>query len=415
MKILFAAFLVACLFPYTQFLPIQSYTQPYALILGLVIFAIHGRATLESIPRFDSLTLIGLAFAGTIAFIIDCIPSPSSQEAKYLLIYLTPLVLTIAGFTVIHQDPILARRIVSASAIIWLTVGSIQSTVNPNFMVSLVGQWQESVEDVIASGRGVLGLAPEPTHFGFHLVVMAGLLTLLAGNRLLTWSCILGALIFARSSSAALALLMGAGLFTLQMPPRFKVPILLALGLTPLFILWLIQIMDPESSRLLFLMSSAIDNPSLILQLDYSVNVRLGGMIAPLLDTLDRGLLPHGLSHAYWLEHSRLIIENHAWLLDLSQVGPASGYGIVIYQLGFVGALLLARPISRLVAVSLQSFDKIAVLAAASVFVGQYFISTPSFSLLYASSIWVTVRYVSAEARSRRRYEAPTSHTQEQP
>jgi hypothetical protein len=411
-KALSIAFLVACLFPYTQFLPIETYTQPYALIFGILMFAVHGRRMLEQMPRADALVLLGLAFAGAIAFCIDCLPAPNEQELKYLLIYVSPLVLGVAGFAAFHDEPVMARRVVSIAVVVWLVVGVVQTAYDPNFMASYVGVWQESVDVVITSGRGVLGLAPEPTHYGFHLIVMAGILTLLGGSRILIWGCILGAVLLARSSSAALALLLGAGLFTLQMPIRYKVPILTTVALLPFLVFWLLERFDPESSRLLFLAGALLREPTTFLQIDYSVNVRLGGLIASVMDSLERFLLPHGLSHDYWMDHSRNIIDQYPWLLGLSDAGPPSGFGIVIYQLGFIGLTLLVKPVSRLWSANVPSFDKLVVLAAMCVFIGQYYISTPGFSLMYGAAIGLAMRTVAQRAGHRVKVATPaTAHT----
>lgn len=407
MKALSIAFLVACLFPYTQLLPIDTYTQPYAPILGFMLFAVHGRRMLEKMPRADALALLGLAFAGVIAFCIDCLPVPKEEEIKYLLIYVSPLVLGVAGFATFQDEPVMARRVVSVSAVIWLGVGIVQTLYDQNFLTWTVGPWQDTIGVDITSGRGVLGLAPEPTHYGFHLVVMAGILALLGGSRILIWSCVLGALLLARSSSAALALLLGAGLFTLQMPLRYKVPILAAVALGPFLVFWLLERIDPESSRLLSLAGSALSDPTTILQIDYSVNVRLAGLIATMLDSFQHFLLPHGLSYDYWTDYSGTLVARYSWLFGLSDNGPPSGYGVVIYQLGFIGLALLIKPLSRMLGAKVPGFEKLVVLAAVCVFIAQYYISTPSFSLLYAAAIWLALRTAEQPAR---RLVAITTH-----
>jgi hypothetical protein len=398
MKGLTAAFLIACMFPYTQFLPIETYTQPYALVFGALLCALNGRRMLETMPRSDALGLLGFGFFGVLAFCVDCLPVPNEQELKYLLIYIAPLILTPAALGAFRDYPGMSRRIVTGSAIAWLTVGLIQTFYDASFAASYVGVWQDAADVVVASGRGVLGLAPEPTHYGFHLIIMAAILTVLGGNRALAWTCVLASVLIARSTSSALALLIGAGLFTLQMPMRFKLPILFSVCLSPFVLYALLERFDPESSRLLYLAGAFLSEPAAILQIDWSVNVRLGGLIATVRDSFEHFLLPHGLSHDYWMEHSLTIVDRFPWLFALSDAGPPSGFGIVVYQLGMVGLVLLVRPVSRFLGAPIGNFDKLIVLAATWVFVGQYFISTPGYSLLYAGILSLVLQRARASA-----------------
>ncbi len=391
MRLLAAAFLVACLFPYTQFLPIESYTQPYALALAIPLFILQGRAVLESIPCGDAVALLGLAFLGTVAFLMDCTPVPDAQEFKYLLIYVSPLVQTVAAFVVITRYRRMTLAILTVAIFVWLAVGLVQTFIDPTFATSMVGEWQDAAEVSVESGRGVLGLAPEPTHFGFHMIVLAAVVTVLQGSRPLAWACVIGALLLARSTSAALTLVLGSCLFVLRMPLKYRLPILAGLLASPFVVFLLLERIDPESSRLLYLASSFLDEPGAILGIDWSVNVRLGGLIATMRDSFGNFLLPHGLSHADWLDHSRDIVSRFTWLFDLSDVGPPSGFGIVIYQLGIFGVLVLYRPIVRLLTTPVVRFEQIFVLAAVWVFVGQYFISTPGYSLLYACAIYAAM------------------------
>jgi hypothetical protein len=392
MWLLSVAFLVAALFPYTQFLPIDTYTQPYAIAFGLLIFLLRGRQVLESVPRSDALGLLALAFFGTTAFIIDCLPVPNQQEIKYLLIYLSPLVLTVAGVSCLTLYPQTCRRVVSICAVIWLGVGFVQTMVSPTFMTSLVGTWQDASEVVVRSGRGVLGLAPEPTHFGFHLIILGALVVLTGGSRVLAWCCIIGVLLLARSTSAALALALGACVFALRMPMKYKLPILLGAVTTPFVIYALLERIDPEKSRLLYLAGAFLSEPSTILQIDWSVNVRMGGMIATVRDSFGEFLLPHGLSHENWIDHSREIVQRLVWLFEFSDAGPPTGFGVVIYQLGLIGLLLLIRPISRMMTTHIHNNDQIIILAVVWVFLGQFYISTPGYSLVYAGVICLVIR-----------------------
>ena len=386
MKYLSIAFLISCLFPYTQFLPLETYTQPYAFILGLILFLVRAKEVFPSLPRSDTLALTGLAFVGTLGFIINCFPSPNEQEAKYLLMYLSPLILTIALLSVLHRYPETVLKVVSVSALVWLLVGAIQTIYDPNFASSFVGVWQEAAEVVVESGRGVLSLAPEPTHHGFQLLLLGATLAVLQGKPWLIWSCVLGALFLARSSSAILALVCGAVLLVIQRPFQLARPILLLLLAAPIALAFSEGIVA-ENSRVLSLIYSFLEEPAALLAIDYSVNLRIGGLIASVQYSIQSFLLPHGLSHEGWLENSKEILKQFSWLMDISSAGPPSGFIIIVYQLGFFAVLLLWQPISRMLRAPIPELSKLLVLAALFVFLGQYLISAPGYSMLYACLI----------------------------
>jgi len=392
MKLLCVTFLIACLFPYTQFIPIETYTQPYAFLLGVVVFAFYAQQTFPLISQSDLLSLFGLALAGVIGFIIGCFPIPSEQEVKYLLVYVSPLFLTVASAAVFLHYPSLSLRIVSFAALLWLFVGAVQTVYDPNFAASFVGAWQDAAEVVVESGRGVLGLAPEPTHHGFHLLLLGAILTVLGGSRIIVWSCVLGAVVLARSSSAVLALAVGAGILAVQHPFKYRWPIAMTAAGFAIAIYTVVYVLDVDGLRLAQLAGAVLEEPTAILQIDYGVNLRLGGMLASWLYSFGSFLLPHGLSHENWIANSAEILRRFPWLFDISTAGPPSGFGLVIYQLGIFGVLLLARPVLLMLKNPVADASRMIVLAAFFVFMGQYLLSVPGYSVLYAALIVRCIR-----------------------
>ena len=126
-KALYALALLFCLFPYTQIIPLESYNQPYAVLFSTLASIAAIPLVRRVFPRNDLLVLVGLAMAGVVGFVLTCLPQPNSQELKYLLIYLSPLVFAIATFAVTYESPRLADRLVTFAAVAWIGTGAIQA------------------------------------------------------------------------------------------------------------------------------------------------------------------------------------------------------------------------------------------------------------------------------------------------
>jgi hypothetical protein len=104
---------------------------------------------------------------------LTCYPYNNKIDLKYLITYLTLPIVSIATFIALNLEKSKIVKILIYSSLTWLLIGLVQQFVTPSFLSFLVGQWNEVAEDSILSGRGVTNLAPEPTHYGFHILLMA--------------------------------------------------------------------------------------------------------------------------------------------------------------------------------------------------------------------------------------------------
>lgn len=387
MKVLVALFLLTAMFPYTQLLPLDTYTQPYSFLMGGLLFVMVGWRQVARIPPLDGWALLFFAGAGLIFFVVDCLPKFNMQEIKYLLMYVSPLVFATTFFYVQAMHTDLTKRLVELSALCWLLVGLVQVLFDATFATFTVGEWQAAAQIVVDSGRGVLSLAPEPTHFGFHMVLMGALLYLIDGNRYLVVACLLAALLLAKSSSVLMALVIGIALTMLTRPAFFLVSAGLSAILLPLTY---VAVQDAVESgpRLLYLLRLFIQDPYELLSLDRSVNTRLGGLIAAAWTILDQGFWPHGLSHLNWEQGLSNRMGAFPWLNSLSESGWPSGYLIVIYQSGLIGLAFLGLVFYRFLLIPIGMFQKMLLLGAFSIFFLQYYISVPTFGVIYGALIF---------------------------
>jgi len=386
-----SAFLLAAAFPYVQIISNDSYTQPYAHILGMVLF-VSSVGAFFSMRHSDLVSILSLAGVGLTLFVFTCSPWGNSQEYRYLMVYLSPFLMVPVFLNIIQKMPRQTVGILRYSIAIWLLVATVQVLVDAKFSASLLGRWGLHAVDIVSSGRGVLGLAPEPTHHGFHILVLGAVLSLLDDSkvsRILIFGCIVSAVFFAASSSAVLALLFSIGIWFI----RYKTFSGLVVALIGGTILSYSSMMPSDltgvDSRVIRLVRIFLDDPSLFLVSDYSVNVRLGGLWVVLSEVIRSGFFPSGLSHDAWLLARVGMLAKYDWLLALSFVGPPSGFGLLLFQGGLLTLPFLIVFMRRLFN-NLPStlLGQILVMAVPFIFLSQYYISSPLFSMIYACVIY---------------------------
>lgn len=377
-------------FPYLQLIQFGSYTQPYALILAILLFPIMAWSALSRLGIGDQIALIGLALSGVIIFLTTGYPYVNAQGYKYLISFISPLLLTAPILFCLKKYNSIAIKIIKISIFFWLTVAAIQKFINPNFLIFLIGEWGESALDIVESGRGVLGLAPEPTHHAFHILLLATCLALLDEKKQSKWLvifCVIDAVVLAASASAILVLGMAAMIWVTLY--RQRLIMYISIIIIIIFNTGIIdKILIDTNLRFAQLISAVLKEPMSILTLDYSMNMRLGGMVAVIFKTISHALVPFGMSVEAWEVARESLLNDLPWLIDLSSVGPPSGIGQLLFQAGFLGAIFLGIIFRRILSFRVGGFEKTLLIATPLIFLSQYYISAPTFSLLYACALY---------------------------
>jgi hypothetical protein len=377
-------------FPYLQLIQLASYTQPYALIFGAVIFPLVARSVLFRLNRTDQVALVGIALTGIIIFLMTCYPYKNPQEYKYLISFVSPLLLTLPILFYLRKYGATAVALLRFAIYIWLITALGQKLFNPNFLVFLIGQWGEHALDIIESGRGVLGLAPEPTHHAFHILLLAACLALIDTQKRSRWLiilCVIDAVVLAASASAILVVGVAAVIWSIFYRQRW-ILLLLILFVIVFDAKFTDEIFIDNNSRVAQLISVVTTEPMSFLTLDYSMNMRLAGMAAIFYTTLNNLLVPFGMSLEAWEIARENLLNDLTWLIDLSSVGPPSGIGQLFFQAGLFGAIFLGIIFRRILNSRVGELEKIILIATPLIFLSQYYISAPTFSFLYACALY---------------------------
>lgn len=400
MPVLAAVLVLTIAFPYVQPLPSDSYTQPYPLFVASLILLVTGARGLVIALPSDRFALIGLAACGLLAFLLSAYPGFGPQELKYLLNYLTPLIIAPAVLVMAREQRRAVDLTLRLSAALWLGIAAIQALKMPDFATGVLGAWSQYVGDIAASGRGAVGLAPEPTHHAFHMISLGAALALM-GRRFWALLCLASALLLARSASGAMVLALALPLAILFSRRIGLVLGGIALALGGLALLWL----APEGfgGRMVELARQFLADPASILMADYSVNMRLGGMLSSMLWQISEFFMPHGLSLDAWLEARQAILASHGWVVDLSGNGVPSGWGILTFQLGLLAFPLIAALLWRFYTTPRGLVARWALYSVPLIYLFQYNISAPQFSLVYGLCMATALaRQAPAQARAHR-------------
>ncbi len=386
----FLYFLMALFFcfPFVDILGVWSgYNQPYAFIVACLFFPFALYHCSIVFPGYHFLYIFLFLMLGVVLFFLTCYPYNDAQEYKYLYTYISLPIVFVSSFIAIYSEKKLLATIFEYASVMWLLVALLQYFYDPNFAIEHVGLLEEAGSDIVSSGRGVLSLAPEPTHYGFHMLFMAAAILLLNGRLFFSFLCIFQ-MIFLSLSSSALLVLALAFLLSLFFSRRIKKSYILASFSLSLVACSLIFFAG--ESRFFAILSSTINDPFQILAVDASVNYRLGGLLASFDYIIKSFFYPHGLSHEQWLLSSEEMMNNNRWLLGLSEVGAPSGIGVLLYQGGFLIALPLFFIWSIFFTLKLgSSFSRVVILTIPLMVLFQYYLSSPIFVFVYAAAVFV--------------------------
>ena len=338
-KFLIKTFLFFICFPFIQIIPTDSYNQPYYIILAVIVFFV--KFNNMSFIKKDPF-VIGFFFflTGLGSFIMNCYPYENAQDYKSLLTYFSFFLIPIVSFYLCRHHKLLLIKFLKVSIITWFIVGFVQAFIYLDFLNFLLGNF--SSHSIVGSigGRGVIGLAPEPTHYGFHILLLGIALYSLDKNKWYLLLTFLQAIVFAKSSSAMLAIIVGLILYLLFHNRRFSlISFFLIVIMNFLYdpiINFIDQFIFEDSSRIIQVSMQFLKNPTLIFISDASINARLGGLFGTFQFVFEDFFLPHSISQKSWINATIELMQKNKWILYISESQSPSGVGSVLFQIGFL-------------------------------------------------------------------------------
>ncbi|MGI9179358.1 MAG: hypothetical protein ACR2H9_02420 [Longimicrobiaceae bacterium] len=363
--LLSGSFIFFVFFPYAQLLPLQTDTQPYALLISiLAVLAVR----IRRLPLEILLLLPVLLFSLPLALLGEASLTAVRSLGNYFSVFL----IACASYVLLKAAGGFSVAAFKAIVVIWFAVGFIQTFFYADFLVFLTPR---AVGTAGLFGRGVVGLSPEPTHYGTYCIFLLILTLLLARVKLLSRreSAILAALlvvqitVFAQSAMTVLLLVLFAGLYVginffslRKLVTSLVVLALLGGGLAAVLSRGWAPL---EATRVYSLLTRLFEDPMLVLMIDQSVNDRFFHIFFSFYGFFENFGLPHG--YTAWTEHVLRLVHQfspYAWAVSPARI--MSGYGAALFEMGVVALLVplsLTIALRRFFGSDVRSFLIVAV------------------------------------------------------
>jgi len=308
-------FLCGVFFPYIELVPIGVDTQPHALLLSVVIVflskskGVPKATVILFFPLFLSLIFMLISGAS-----MNALRSLGNYVSLFFIVWGTIIFLRNGGCKIfLKYFPYFVYA--------WFFVGFVQFLGWDNFGTSLLPR---AIGSNLA-GRGVVGLAPEPTFYGVTCLFML-FFALEIKNKSLVVSLLIQIVLFSRSSMSILLLVLLAGLYFISLSNVKKMK---SIAMIPLFLLAAYPLMHSDAiqdSRVYILADRFVQAPGEILN-EGSVYHRWKHIEISLIETFNNNGFPHGFYKPIGI--SRIM----------------SGYGAVLYEMGVVGLTIILLPL----------------------------------------------------------------------
>lgn len=339
-------FYIFVFFPFVQIYNLGTDSQPYALIISLLMFPFI-------VKRNMNKSLVYLFVICIFSFGILFISRLNFNSMRSLSNYVSLFFISYLSYYFLKKSNGLSYNFFRCIVLIWFITGFIQTFIDPNFLAFLLPRGDSSV--TLASGRGVIGLAPEPTFYGIMCVffLLIGYLNFGYRKRINVYYILLLLQIFIFSRSSLVILLLFLALFlyllvTICLKIKLFVKFLgiILLLITLGYIIISTYSVELSQIRIVRIVSTLMSSPEDVILLDASINTRIAHFVFPIYGFLNDLCLPHGYSE--FNEFMKECFSNEQlnyWLspytMETNPTRIMSAWGCIFFELGFVGFLFL--------------------------------------------------------------------------
>jgi hypothetical protein len=329
-------FLLACLFPWVSFGTNSMDTQPWPLVASIIYLLyvlIHYQISLAifltipvAIVVIFSSIFVSMFYYGTFAMDFSFLRGGAS--------YLT-FIFVFVVYYFVYKRYGFQKNLFYGANIVWLIVGLLQISIGPYIFDSIVTVRTSDT-------RGVTGLSPEPTFYGFFLFFLNFIYLIQFNYKLeglvkkLFVINLLFIFLVAQSSSVILALFVGI-LFVLIY--RSNLLVLLWMFFSMFLLVFALNYFFPNSRLMSILSLLSEGGPLYLLSIDESVFARIMSIVYPYYWGIQSYLIPGGFHSIGTLPPVELVIDDYYFSYDV-QGKVMSYFGSIFYELGFFSILV---------------------------------------------------------------------------
>jgi len=302
-------------FPYLTPVDTPWSLQPYALFLSIILLISVQHKTINK----QILYLLLVAFISILIAIITF--SDFVNSIRSVANYISLPIIVWALYK-INPTTVKIKKFVKISATIYTIVGIIQLFFLPGFLSFLIPH-QGGAEDLLLSGRGVSSLTPEPSYYGF-IMLLFFFLGLLFKDKFLIYISFASIFILAQSFTV-ISCLTFSSIIILMFRNKFNfvLTILIITILVVAFFAFLIN-SNLDTRSIVLLQNIITDGFSSTIDNDASATGRLFHITYPITSAFSNFLIPFGYNG-----------------LPNGDTRILSGIAGAIYELGIFSFLML--------------------------------------------------------------------------
>ncbi len=333
--------LIFAAFPFITILPLGTDTQPYTLLVSIVV------STFLMLFVYRLPKHIWSLFFVFVFSLILLIPSKITMESvRSVANYASIFIISLAVYELTKYNGFLNKKIIYIIIFIWGGVGLIQLLTG----IQIGTQFVSRTTAFRGGGRGVLSLAPEPTHYAiiclllFILVRIGGIVGKLDKNDVTRMSWILFFQIFLLAQSSLVVLIIFVWqVFKFITKGNLIRGIWVILSLFGVYFLVRIIVLNVpfgSLSRLMIVFRLIIRQPFLFFKFDASANDRISHIFFSFKGFFENFGIPHGFNNfASYLQSTLISYRDIFYRVSVGN-RIMSGYGAVLFELGIIGLII---------------------------------------------------------------------------
>jgi len=308
-------FIFFIFFPYLTPIDTPWSLQPYSFFFSLIIILIYKNNKINK--HIIYLLIVSISSILIAFFTMSRIDNSIRSIANYVSF---PFI--IWASILIKPTSIDIKKFIKIASFIYFIIGFLQYTILPDFLSFLVPH-QGTSDELFLSGRGVSSLTPEPSYFGFMMLLFF-FFGIFYNDKILKLISLISILFLAKSITVIFCLLI-----TLYIIYSFKNTRRLFVSLISSFIIFIIFIIIIQTyvgdTRALVLMQAFLsDGFSSTIENDASATGRLYHITYPISQSFSNYLIPFGFNG-----------------LPNGDTRILSGIGGAVYELGFISIILI--------------------------------------------------------------------------
>lgn len=320
-------FLFFVFFPYLKVFPIRSDTQPGALCLGFFVFILVKN---KKLPRTILILLLPLMLAVALSFVSGV----EMLSIRSILNYVSVFFISSATYFIFRLRGGFTKKWIPIVVYSWFMVGCLQTFLSATFAHFLLSRASDAY-----TGRGVIGLAPEPTQYACVCIFLMMLSYLHHPEKRLLPILLLIQILFFAKSSLAVLLLFCFGVYYLICKLSIKRLLVVAVaGYAGFFLLMGPLFAGTRLQTLLLKMPLLIENPWLLVLSDASILDRYFHIYLSIKGCIEFVGIPHGFR--LWTDYLLQNLQFYGITTYVTKERIMSGYGGALFELGLMGAIV---------------------------------------------------------------------------